>query len=432
MDFPPHQQTLNNLTDAAKSTSDRIKLLEDVPGTETETAGTERQAGYAYQALGHSQAPAPATQASHPPMPGLYGGSVGYPAHANLHTSGGDTEGGEEDPEYAFAAGISFQCACGSTEHDSCRIGEEQTRITESRRDHTGSGAIAPSPQQTGARQNTGSAGGQRNRPQYQGNAPARRCIACHSEEHFFLNCPKLTDFLEKMERFAVLDPADFENSQKRTRVTPGADEPLNKPGFISSSDVKGQIRAALQGIFSPGPSAFLGAQSVAPQTVPMVPNSVPAVNQAFIPSLPVQNYISQLVNQQLEAHAARVNTAAPVPAYLAQAAAQLMGQPALGPAQVASVPPLPAADPSAQPPAPPPASGPAPGGASGNVLEGQQPGLGGQSTSGIGNAGHSLLNWGGLDTSQFDGFLSGPDVTGQGGVSNVYVRRHSYLREVP
>eukprot|EP00961_Rhodomonas_salina_P266946 3607045-Rhodomonas_salina.3 len=155
MDFPPHQQTLNNLTDAAKRTSDRIELLEDVPGAETETAGTERQAGYAYQALGHSQAPAPAIQASHPSTPGLYGGSVGYPAHANLHASGGDTEAGEEDPEYAFAACVSFLCACWSTEHDSCRIGAAQTRITESRREHTCSGAIAPRPQQTGARQNT-------------------------------------------------------------------------------------------------------------------------------------------------------------------------------------------------------------------------------------------------------------------------------------
>eukprot|EP00961_Rhodomonas_salina_P223348 3020344-Rhodomonas_salina.1 len=156
MDFPPHQQTLNNLMDAAaKRTSDRIELLEDVPGAETETAGTERQAGYAYQALGHSQAPVPAIHSSHPSTPGLYGGSVGYPAHPNLHTSGGDTEAGEEDPEYAFAAGFSFQCACRSTEHDSCRIGTAQTLITESRLEHTGSGAIAPSPQQTGARQNT-------------------------------------------------------------------------------------------------------------------------------------------------------------------------------------------------------------------------------------------------------------------------------------
>eukprot|EP00961_Rhodomonas_salina_P075563 1013962-Rhodomonas_salina.1 len=147
-----------------------------------------------------------------------------------------------------------------------------------------------------------------------------------------------------------------------------------------------------------------------------MVPNSVPAANQAFVPSLPVQNYISQLVNQQFAAHAARVNAAAPVPAYLTQAAAQLMGQQAPGPAQVAPVPPLPAAAPPAQPPAPLPASGPAAGAASWNVLEGQQPGIGGQNASGMGNAGHSLLTWGGLDTSQFDGFLSRPDATCQGG----------------
>eukprot|EP00961_Rhodomonas_salina_P305678 3941999-Rhodomonas_salina.3 len=141
MDLPLHTQTLNQLTDHARRVSDSIELFKDpTGGGEAVAAEGEKLQGFAY--LSHGQA-----QAGH------YGsqydsGYHAYNAYAGYHPA---QEAEEPDLGYAFAAGMNLPTCetCGNHHPTSqCRIGAARTRMAESGRDHTGTGALV---QQAGA-----------------------------------------------------------------------------------------------------------------------------------------------------------------------------------------------------------------------------------------------------------------------------------------
>eukprot|EP00961_Rhodomonas_salina_P174972 2360283-Rhodomonas_salina.1 len=141
MDLPLHAQTLNQLTDHARRVSDSIELFEDpTGGGETAAAEGEKLQGFAF--LSHGQAQA-----------GQYGSQYNSGYHAyNAYVGYQPAQEVEEpDPEYALAAGMNLPTCetCGNHHPTSqCRIGAERTRMTESGRDHTGTGVLV---QQAGA-----------------------------------------------------------------------------------------------------------------------------------------------------------------------------------------------------------------------------------------------------------------------------------------